>query len=175
MSIKAIKDFLFFWKKKKPVEEADAAEASAIAEEQPVAEEQPAAPDIEEQPVAEKLTAAEELPAIEEQPAEEELPVRGNISAEETEFPGNGLPPMPGVHIKPDSEQDKLEIYEAPGPEGEILTLGDLIPEEGLPIPEYRSEQPTEEAPEDAPVEALKETPEEEPELSKEPHSEVEE
>ena len=62
---------------------------------------------------------------------------------EEGQFPGNGLPPMPGVHLDEsgESREGGLEVYDAPGPEGETLTLGDLIPEEGLPVPEFRAEE----------------------------------
>lgn len=61
---------------------------------------------------------------------------------EDGQFPGNGLPPMPGVHVEETAETKDggLEVYDAPGPVGETLTLGDLIPEEGLPVPEFRAE-----------------------------------
>ena len=70
------------------------------------------------------------------------------MNSEYEQFPGNGLPPMPGVKIPAEDSEtrnDGLEIIEAPGPVGEIIPLGDLIPEEGLPIPEFRSAESTEE------------------------------
>lgn len=71
---------------------------------------------------------------------------------EEGQFPGNGLPPMPGVHPEenPETKDGGLEVYDAPGPAGEILTIGDLIPEEGLPVPEFREETGKEAAEEKA-------------------------
>ena len=61
------------------------------------------------------------------------------MSSENAQYPGNGLPPMPGVTLPAEGEEKAgLEIIEAPGPEGEIIAIGDLIPEEGLPIPEFR-------------------------------------
>ena len=80
------------------------------------------------------------------------------MNSENGQFPGEGLPPMPGVTLPDQDASDRkegLEIMEAPGPEGEIVPIGDLIPEEGLPIPEFRAEETscTGAAPEEEPEE----------------------
>lgn len=55
------------------------------------------------------------------------------------EFPGDGLPPMPGVKLPDGEEPGKAPAFDdVPGPVGETIGLGDLIPPEGLPVPEFR-------------------------------------
>lgn len=56
----------------------------------------------------------------------------------ETKLSEDGLPPMPGVPTEKPEDWRETGIPEEPGPVGEILTIGDLIPPEGLPIPEFR-------------------------------------
>ena len=91
----------------------------------------------------------------------------------DTSFPGNGLPPMPGVTLPDPAQQQAEEPAREQGnpdelwPVGEKVEIGDLIPEEGLPIPEFRAvpEEPaevTEEEPAEASVEEPAEVSEEE-------------